>query len=329
MYSVQCANGQSQFNCCGGSSGNEIFTGLTVLDSSAVIARIYAPFEAFVGVLTEHVYLSDYKGNRFTINLSETVYSTLDELVSAVAKCKTATCDCDGAAACNDVPTQDCITERFLNVTGSQVVLTTPLPAGAEIPARVFVNRGGKKSIFETDFLLNAGLNALSFSTPLDGENVEVTICQQSDWQTANFLNATGATIDLSELSISLLKCSLEKEQFLNVSRGFIQLQGPFFLEEQLTSLEVYRDGRLGFQGYDYTVDFETKRINFTRALEGEDIEVFYRGAYYPDSMLRVYRAGLKSIINHHFTYSSATGLLNYQRVLENENVQVLYRSST
>lgn len=85
---IECSNQQENFDCCGGGTSAEIFTGLIVTDAGAIQARIYRPFEAFVSSVGQYVFLSDYKGNRYTANLSDSVYSTMQELVTAVNNCR-------------------------------------------------------------------------------------------------------------------------------------------------------------------------------------------------------------------------------------------------
>ena len=317
---ITCSRCESKsFPCCGGGTGTEIFRGL-VIDDNGTETKIYAPFEAFS--TSTSVVVSDLKGNRKVIPLNQTSYQSIEELVSAITDC-ICTSESTGGETIGDDNPCDCYHEYFNDASGSSVSVTVETLPTENVPLLVEVYRDGGKAIWNHHFTIDSGSNSILFSRELEGEDVEVYICNGSEWTFENFLDQTSDRVAVSIAKIP----TAEKEFFIE---NFFDVDGTNEVTVTVAdlptididlNLKVYRDGGKANHGDHFTIA-GTNRIIFNRAFETEDVQVYVRPNKI-SSNLRVYRDGGKAILNRHFTLDATQNEIIFQRSLENEDVQV------
>jgi len=339
-WMLECKNGQESFDCCGGGTGNELFQGLQVTDDDGGVTLIYSPYEVHYSVLQSFVYVSDYKGNRKRIDLSNTSFSSLTALLEFISDCQACACGGDNFAG-----PQSCFHQAFIDVTADYVTVTAAqLPDDlTDYPYLVEVVRDGGKSIYGTHYAPDPATNRIYFdgiagiSDPrtLEGEDVEVIICRRKEWVYQNNLNYSGSSLPITVGAIPTATSDWIHEEFLNASGDDVTLTlgtlPTLFIN---LNLRVYRDGGKGIYEEHFKVDGVNNKIVFNsgtgigdpRTLEGEHVQVFYRETDVPN-VLRVFRDGGKGIYGTHFLIDESTNSIVPTRAYENENIQVYLRA--
>lgn len=322
---LQCKRGeQSEFDCCSGGSGQELFSGLLITDDDGNETRIYTPFEVHYSVLQAFVYLSDYKGNRKRIDLANTSFSTLDELLQFISNCQS--CEC----GINAPPLiQQCYQQDWIGHSGAYVEVTDfQLPQNLEdYPYLVEVFRDGGKGILGVDYTPDPASNRIYPTRIYEGEDIEVIRCSRKDWLYENFIGVSGASIQVSVARIPVSTSDWIHEEFLNVSGdGVVLTKGGLPSLAHDLNMYVYRDGGKGIYGQHFTIDNGLNKVLFPRDLEGEDVQVYWKETDV-DSVLRVYRDGGKGIFGEHFTIDTVNNNIVPTRSYENENIQVYIKA--
>jgi len=337
---LECKNGPESFECCGSGSGNELFQGLQVTDDDGGVTRIYSPYEVHYSVLQSFVYVSDYKGNRKRIDLSNTSFSSLTALVEFISDCQA--CACSGNEFSGP---QSCYHQAFINVSGNYVTVSvTQLPDDAlDYPYLVEVVRDGGKSIYETHYKADPATNRIYFdgiagisdARTLEGEDVEVIICRRKEWVLQTNLGFSGSSLPVTIGAIPVSTSDWIHEEFLDASGDDVTLAlgtlPSLFIN---LNLRVYRDGGKGIYEEHFKVDDVNNKIVFNsgtgigdpRTLEGEHVQVFYRETDV-ESVLRVYRDGGKGIYGTHFLIDENNNAIVPIRAYENENIQIYMRA--
>ncbi|MCA9366773.1 hypothetical protein KC887_00710 [Candidatus Kaiserbacteria bacterium] len=331
---LECKNGDQQsFACCYGGTGSELFTGLQVTDDDGGITKLYSPFEVHYSILQNFVYVSDYKGNRKRIDLSNTSFPSLAALVQFISGCQACSCSGGGFAGA-----QSCYHQAFINASGTSVAVTvTQLPLNAEdYPYIVEVTRDGGKAIFGVHYTASPVTNRIIFDRALEGEDVEVIICTRKDWVYENFINYSGSSLQVTIARIGTATSEWLHQEFINVSGNEVTLTaGTLPTLDVNLNLRVYRDGGKGIYGEHFTIDDVNNKIIFAgaggigdpRTLEGENVQVFWRETDV-EKVLRVFRDGGKGIYGQDFLIDTANNSIVPVRSYENENIQVYLRAN-
>jgi len=331
-WTLECKDGQQSFDCCGGGTGNELFRGLEITDDDGGVTRIYSPFELHYSVLQNFAYISDYKGNRKRVDLSNTNFPSLASLIQFISDCQA--CSCDGGGFTGS---QSCFQEAFINVSGGYVTVTvTQLPTDAEdYPYLVEVFRDGGKAIYGEHYTADPSANRIYFGRALEGEDVEVIICTRKDWVFENFLGFSGSSLPVTVARIPTATSDWIHEEFIGVSGDDVTLtKGVLPTLDIALNVRVYRDGGKGIYEEHFTVDNAANKVVFNagsgigdpRTLEDENVQVFYRETDV-EKVLRVLRDGGKGIYGEDFLIDTANNSIVPVRAYENENIQVYIRA--
>jgi len=322
---LRCERGvQSEFDCCSGGSGQELFSGLSITDDDGNTTRIYAPFEVHYSIAQQFVYVSDYKGNRKRIDLSNTSFSTLDELLQFISDCQA--CEC-GAGS---LPTlQRCWQQDWIGYSGAYVEVTDfSLPEDLEdYPYLVEVYRSGGKGVYGVDYTSDPASNRIYPTRIYENEDIEVIRCARKDWVYENFIGVSGDSITVNVAQIPTSTSDWIHEEFIGVSGGAVTLtKGTIPALGYDLNMYVYRSGGRGIHGEHYTVGTGSNQVLFPRDLEGENVQVYWRETDI-DAVLRVYRSGGKGIYGEDFTINAANNRIIPTRRYEGENIQVYIKA--
>lgn len=134
----------------------------------------------------------------------------------------------------------------------------------ANIPIQdsVKVYKNGQLLAENEDYIVNADLGRIDFSSPINNRNIEINYWSKNDTES----NDTDPL--LGSLSLPY-KENLEAETFI----GDTVILNELPIKQ---SARVYKNGQLLREGYDYTIDYNTQVITFSAVISDRNIEIDY-----------------------------------------------------
>lgn len=235
---IECKTGeQESFDCCDGvTTSNFLFAGLLITKDDLSQVRIFSPFEVFIS--TSAVYISDYKGNGLTINLSDTAYSTMSELTSALGDCQK--CDCDQGGSGSGEGGLQLVRQVFSDHTGPSVTLTEN---GGVFPV----------DTSEVQVYFNGRLMTENSDYSISGSNVNFSfdIVKPSEVQLVFFVRAPGIADVLRQVEAAFSGTTLT----VTMNGGTIP--------SDTDQLFVYLNGRLMTENSDYSISGSNVNFSF------------------------------------------------------------------